>query len=108
MARTKKDETTMKITVAARMRRYVTTVCQAGDQPWRKAWLRLVTKVGTIRPARASSGGRKAEKPEIMIIGMAKPTAPLTKPASRVTAAAIRKCPRSSPATPAPLFAARP
>ena len=48
----------------------------------------MVTRVGRISSANARGAGRKALKAAIMIIGMAKPTAPLTKPANSVTPAA--------------------
>mgnify|MGYP003453235027 CR=1 FL=1 len=65
--------------------------------------------VGRIRPAKATSGGKKDENAEIMIIGMAKPTAPLTNPANRVIAIAAQNACGDKPAIrnsmPAPLFA---
>jgi hypothetical protein len=51
----------------------------------------LVTKVGKIKPANASSGGRNEENAAIMIMGIAKPTAPFTKPANRVITIAAAK-----------------
>jgi hypothetical protein len=47
--------------------------------------------VGKIKPANANSGGRNEENAAIMIMGIAKPTAPFTKPAKRVIAIAAAK-----------------
>ena len=48
--------------------------------PWRKACIPLVTNVGKIKPAKATSGGNTVDNPEIRIVGMAKPVIPLIKP----------------------------
>jgi hypothetical protein len=58
----------------------------------------FVINVGRIRPAKATSGGKNPEKAEIMIIGMAKPTAPLTRPAPKVIAIAAPICHAARPA----------
>jgi len=68
--------------------RNVTTDCHAASTPPRSACHRFASTVGTINAASASSGGMNDAIPEIMIIGMAKPTAPFTKPPNSVTAAA--------------------
>ncbi len=48
----------------------------------------FATTVGTINAASASSGDMNDPMAEIMIIGIAKPTAPLTKPPTTVTSTA--------------------
>ena len=44
-----------------------------------------------MMPAIANCGSRNIDRPEIMIKGMAKPTAPFTKPAAKVTPRARAK-----------------
>ena len=53
---------------------------------------RFDTSVGTASPASASSGERNDPSPEIRIVGIPQPVAPLIKPAKTPTAAQrIRK-----------------
>ena len=60
----------------------------AAPIPCRVACWTLVTSVGTISSASAMGAGRNDPNADIMIIGIANPIAPLTKPAASVTAAA--------------------
>ena len=69
----------------------------AAPVPCRPACITLVTSVGRIRAASAVCGGSTDAKADIMIIGMAKPTAPLTKPANSVTAKTNQKVLGSRP-----------
>ena len=59
------------------------TDAQAGATPCRSACHPLVASVGRMSPASANSGETREPMPEIMIIGMAKPTMPLTTPATK-------------------------
>ena len=54
---------------------------KAACGPWAKACIPLVTIVGKIKPASASSGGKIRLSPEIVTIGIAKPTMPFISPA---------------------------
>ena len=65
--------------------------------PCRPACITLVTSVGRISAASAVCGGSTYAKADIMIIGMANPTAPLTKPANSVTAKTNQKVLGSRP-----------
>ena len=45
-------------------------------------------RIGSTMPATTSRGSTRTEMPEIITSGIAKPTAPFTNPATRVTHAA--------------------
>lgn len=85
------------MTIIAMNSRYFTTEAQAAPTPCRNACARLVISVGTISSASASSAGRNEPKDESMIIGIANPTAPFTKPANKVNPAASATCQISRP-----------
>jgi len=55
---------------------------QAAAKPCRNACIPLVTSVGRINPAKASSGDMNDASPEIMTVGIANPTTPLIMPAT--------------------------
>jgi len=77
--------TTSRTPRYSRNSRRTDTTC--GNPP-RNPCHRFASKVGMIKVASAVSGGMKLASPEIMIMGMANPTAPLTKLATNVTAVA--------------------
>ena len=63
---------------------------------------------GTINAARAVSGARNEPSPETRIIGMAKPTAPLTTPATSATPSASANNPGPRPTVTASMPSSRP
>ena len=75
----------------------MTAEATAAGRPSRTACWMLVNSVGRIMAARATGAGMIDPKAEIMIIGMAKPKAPFTKPAKAVTPKAATNCQGSSP-----------
>jgi hypothetical protein len=60
-------------------------------QPKRIACRKFDMTIGRMIPAIAIRGSMNSDSPEIMISGMAKPTAPFTKPATSVTPRAATK-----------------
>jgi hypothetical protein len=60
-------------------------------QPKRIACRKFDMVIGRMIPAIAISGSMNSDSPEIMISGIAKPTAPFTKPATSVTPMAATK-----------------